>query len=382
MKLATGSRSRRVRAGVVIAALALVAAACQPGWTDPLVGSGDGSGTTPGSSGVAKTEVALAKPTSVVAIPGGGFYVYDVDACAIYKQSNDGKTSLYAGTPGTCVNSGDGGPATEAALLSAAGANGQANVLALGPDGTLYFATDFDEGGAGLRVIHPDGTITSTIGTGLMMSMGVTVSSDGTVYMSIAAMGNGAIVRLEPDGSWTTVYTSPSTAVSTLVAVTPTQLVFADSNRNGSTVTLQRLDLTTDTTTPLNVSLANEEDSIAIAGAPDGTIYLGGSSVDTYPGSVVVNGVPYTNQVVRLNPDGTVTPIAGTGTPDPGTTRQSGAGLELNLSPTGLAVTPNHGLLISSGHVVYRLDRPALAAGTAIPSTTVPPTTSTTVPAN
>lgn len=84
----------------------------------------------------------------------------------------------------------------------------------------------------------------------------------------------------------------------------------------------------------------------------------------------------YTNQVVRLDPDGTVTPIAGTGNPDPATGRQYGDGLDLDLSPAGLAVTPNNGLLISSGHVVYRLDKPAQAG----PTTTVPATTSTAPP--
>ena len=81
-----------------------------------------------------------------------------------------------------------------------------------------------------------------------------------------------------------------------------------------------------------------------IAAAPDGTIYVGLTS---------------SNFIIRISPDDSPTVIAGTGSADPGTTAQSGDGQHLSLTPTGLALTPNDGLLISSGHVVYRLQDPA-----------------------
>jgi hypothetical protein len=51
--------------------------------------------------------------------------------------------------------------------------------------------------------------------------------------------------------------------------------------------------------------------------------------------------------------------IAGSGAPDPGTTRQFGIGNDLNFTPLGLAITRNGNLLFSSGHTVYHLHDPA-----------------------
>ena len=85
---------------------------------------------------------------------------------------------------------------------------------------------------------------------------------------------------------------------------------------------------------------------MSLAAAPDGTVYVGSAT---------------SNQIVQVKPDDSAYSLAGTVTADPGTTAQMGNGLELNFTPTGLALTPNNGLLISSGHVVYRLQDPAQA---------------------
>lgn len=382
MHVSNVSVSRRIRAGVGVAVLALLAAACQPGWVNPFVGTGDGSGTTPGVTEAANFTVSLQQPTSVVAIPGGGFYVYDASACAIYRVMNEAST-LYAGTPNSCGFSGDGGPATDAQLATISGGSFSQtkNVLALGPDGTLYFA-GYDPIAAGgmIRRITPDGMITSSDSiaspTGGGFS-GVTVAPDGTVFASgVAFAGNGSIVRLEADGALTTVYTATHNVVASLAAVSSSELVFAVHDVfDGATVSLDRLDLTTNTVTATGVLInANIGDAVAVAAAGDGTVYLG---ADAAAGaSITADGVTSTNQVVRLRPDGTATPIAGTGEADPGTARQYGIGLSLALSPAGLAVTPHGGLLISSGHVVYRLDRPATVGATpvTVPSSTTAPT--------
>ena len=62
--------------------------------------------------------------------------------------------------------------------------------------------------------------------------------------------------------------------------------------------------------------------------------------------------------VVRVESDGTMTTIAGNGSADTGNVAQQGEALALSLTPMGLATTKNDGLLVSSGHVVYRLDHP------------------------
>lgn len=91
---------------------ATVLSACQPGWVNPFVGTG-GAGTTTSTSN--DRAAALTYPTGVVAVPGGGFFVYDAGTCAIYRESA-GTTTPYAGTPGTCGESGDEGPASAATL--------------------------------------------------------------------------------------------------------------------------------------------------------------------------------------------------------------------------------------------------------------------------
>ncbi len=83
-----------------------------------------------------------------------------------------------------------------------------------------------------------------------------------------------------------------------------------------------------------------------MAAAPDGTIYA----------------VNNNHQVIRIDTNNNVILLAGDGNPDPGHV-QAAKGTNLSLTPLGLALTPNDGLLISSGHEVYRLGKPADVTG-------------------
>jgi streptogramin lyase len=69
-----------------------------------------------------------------------------------------------------------------------------------------------------------------------------------------------------------------------------------------------RLDLSTGVATPFSSLPTGVGDQFPVAAAPDGTVYIGGSTV--------------TGTVTRLDPDNTATVVAGTGTADPATGRQ------------------------------------------------------------
>jgi uncharacterized protein YjbI with pentapeptide repeats len=149
---------RRVTA--VVAVLALVAVACDAGKVAPMAGTGTAGST--GDGGPA-TSAALNTPTGLVAIPGGGFYVTDISACVVRKVDPSGTITTVAGN-GTCGDIGDGGPATSAEInpgrrgILGTTDPGQSGQLALDAAGDVYLA---DDGGLAIRRIDPSGSITT-----------------------------------------------------------------------------------------------------------------------------------------------------------------------------------------------------------------------------
>jgi hypothetical protein len=337
-------------------------ASCEAGWVNRFAGDGTAGTTT---ATVPDGQARFTYPTGIVAIPSGGFYIYDAAACAIYQESQ-GEISVYAGTPGTCGNSGDGGMATQAELDNSTSAdpNTQSVVhgpgkdaptpMALGADGSLYFVqssivdwvtyppnVSFPAYQTQVRRIDAHGTI-DTVGTVISDNYsrfitGITATPGGTVLVAVsdAAAGTATIDRIAPDGTETTITTFPG-QVYGIAAISETEVVIASYS------TVDRVDLQTGAVAP--TGQASTLSTTSIAATSDGTIYVGHSN---------------TNLIDKIAPDNTAEWIAGDGTADPGTTSQVGDGRALHLTPTGLALTPNSGLLISSGHVVYRLQDPA-----------------------
>lgn len=195
-----------------------------------------------------------------------------------------------------------------------------------------------------IRKITSDGTIT-TVGTPITASLtdtfsGLTTTPNGTVLASVIhGTSSSDIDAIHADGTQTTI-TSIDGRAFAIAAISDTEIAVATDS------SVARVDLTTGvaTTTGYPMTLLTG----SLAAAPDGTIYVGSTTA---------------NRIDRIAPDNTTVQIGGltegSDRADPGTTAQMGIALTLRLTPTGLAVTPNHGLLISSGHVVYRLDRPA-----------------------
>lgn len=137
--------------------------------------------------------------------PDGSLYVADSSNGRIRRISPDGLLTTVVGNGGMCVSHtalcGDGGPATEAQLS-------QPWDVAVGPDGSLYIA---DRGNCRVRMVRPDGIISTIAGTGtcgyagdigpavsanLKDPQSLAISSDGTLYISDS--GNHRVRRVSP----------------------------------------------------------------------------------------------------------------------------------------------------------------------------------------
>ena len=100
---------------------------------------------------------SISSPTYGLAVDSSGsIYISDVGHHRIRKVTPDGNISTFAGTGASGISNGDGGPATAAAIQLPRG-------LAFDAAGNLYFA---DSSANRVRVISPDGTISTFAGTG------------------------------------------------------------------------------------------------------------------------------------------------------------------------------------------------------------------------
>jgi hypothetical protein len=329
-----------------------LATGCNAGVLLPL--AGDGSSGNTGDAGPA-TQAQLVTPGATVAIPGGGFYVLDESSCVIRKVDGAATITNVAGT-GTCGESGDGGPAT-AAQIDPGTTNGAHEQLALDGAGNLYLAETqqnrvrrIDSSGV-ITTVGGDGNPSLACSGGSISPTALDVGPDGSTVYVACFSGVGI---LQADGSVTNLYTStdPHPFIAALAAGDPGSLYFGGTRRL-STVLL-RLDLGTGTAT--DVSPVGPWNLRGLAADAQGNLYFAGQI------TVVVGDGTFDESVVRISSDGvTQTVIAGNGQPDPGTTAQSGLGTEIPLSAVSVALTPLNGLLLSSGHVVYRLEDPAHA---------------------
>jgi len=148
----------------------------------------------------------IASPGGMTVDSAGNVYVSDLNGSAIYKLDKSGVLTTVAG--GALGFSGDGGPATKAALYFPAG-------VALDNAGNIYFA---DKGNNRVRKVDTKGIITTFAGTGTAgysgdggpataaklglnltaACQGVAVDSAGDVY--IADPANNRIRMVNPSG--------------------------------------------------------------------------------------------------------------------------------------------------------------------------------------
>jgi RHS repeat-associated protein len=246
-----------------------------------------GGGGYSGDGGPA-TQAMLAGPTGVAVGQDGAVYIADYVDCRIRRVDTGGIITTIAGN-GSCGDSGDNGPATQAGLSPPYG-------VAVGPDGSIYIAENTTHR---IRRVAPDGIITTIAGTGsegflgdngpatqalIGFPLGVAVGPDGSVY--IAAYGR--IRKVGPDG-----------IISTVAGGGPTGN-FVDG------VPATQVDI----------------DVQGLTMGADGVVYLVGGQA---------------GYVKKVSPDGIITTIAGNGVAsfggDGGLARQASLYL-----PTGVAV--------------------------------------------
>lgn len=143
----------------------------------------------------------LSHPAGVAVDGAGNLYISDTDSHLIRKVDTSGIITTYAGT-GAYGDTGDGGPATEAALGYPAG-------LGTGPAGDLYIV---DGGNNKIRRVDSAGIMSTFAGTGDAAFNGdggravdtaiapsdVTIGPDGVVY--IADYDNGRVREVDSSG--------------------------------------------------------------------------------------------------------------------------------------------------------------------------------------
>lgn len=163
--------------------------------------AGSGAYGFSGDGGPA-TAAAMRNPHGVAVDGAGNLYIADMNNNRVRKVGQSGTITTVAGN-GNCCNGGDGGPATSANL----GPQG----IALDGAGNLYIA---NTGGNSVRVVNGAGIITTIAGSG---SSGY--SGDGSVAiaaefnapcaialgaagaMAVTDQGNNAVRMLTPDGT-------------------------------------------------------------------------------------------------------------------------------------------------------------------------------------
>ena len=176
-----------------------------PGGMIATVAGQVGSGYS-GDGGPA-TSAALNSPWGVAVDAAGNLFIADTDNNRIRKVALDGTITTLAGN-GTLGYSGDGGPAVSAQFHYPYG-------VAVDTAGNVYVA---DTGNSAIRKIAPGGIITAFAGTGVHGDSGdggpaIQAQLGGPMAMAVDAAGNlyiadtdnGAIRKVTPNGLISTV---------------------------------------------------------------------------------------------------------------------------------------------------------------------------------
>ena len=302
-----GWARRSAHALVLLAVLALPTGA-SAATNDIVTVAGNGIEGFTGDGGAA-TAAGLGSPISVSATADGGFLVAELDN-RVRKVSADGTITTVAGD-GARGFAGDGGPATEAELFNPGS-------VAATPDGGFLIA---DSSNQRVRRVSPAGTITTVAGTGasgFSGDGGPATEAELFTPETVSPTADGGFLIAEFDGQRIR-KVSPSGTITT-VAGDGTQGFSGD----GGPATAAQLN-----------------DPFAVAATADG-------------GFLIADGGNF--RVRRVSPGGTITTVAGDGTP--ALSGDGGPATAASLTePEAIAVTGDGGFLIGDpfGEVVRRV---------------------------
>jgi hypothetical protein len=153
-------------------------------------------------------EQILNNPGGLAVDSTGNVYIANTDSGGILEVSPSGALTIVAGNQGVSGYSGDGGPATSAQLSGPTG-------IALDAAGNIYFS---DSGNNVVRQISPAGIIITVAGSGTQgyfgdggaaVSAGLNqpsgVAVDGAANLYIADSHNRRVRMVRPDGTITTI---------------------------------------------------------------------------------------------------------------------------------------------------------------------------------
>ena len=279
-----------------------------------------------------------------VALTAGGLAGAPAAVADVTPSSTIG---TFAGT-GAAASTGDGGPATRAAL------NQPRGKLATGPDGSVYVADTF---GNRIRRIAPDGTIRTVAGNGagryggdggpataasLHWPHDVDVDGAGTVW--IADSANHRIRTVSPDGVIRTVVgtgvggfngdgqvgTATRIFRPKAVVVTATHLWFSDGDNHR----IRRMDLGTRVVTTVAGTGAG---GYSGDGGPATRARIRAPRAIALDGGVLYIADSKNNRIRRVGTDGVITTVAGTGVAGFGGDGGAATDARLNV-PRGLTV--------------------------------------------
>jgi hypothetical protein len=351
-----GSRRPAVVALALIVGLLLVAASL--GWAaanDISTVAGTG---TPGynGDGIAATAAQLNGPVAVAPTLDGGYLIADQGNSRVRRVAPNGVISTVAGT-GTAGFSGDGNPATGAQLNTP-------NGVAMTADGGILIA---DSGNHRVRQVSPNGIIATVAGTGapgfngddipatqgqLNFPSGVAAAPDGGFL--IADNDNNRIRRVSPAGMITTVaglgpagYSGDGTDARRAQLNDPAAVAFTP---DGGFLIADLQNHRIRRVSPEGIM------STAAGSGVQGFGGDGGDATDAQlnnpidvavtadGGYLIVDRV--NNRVRRVSPSGTITTVAGTGTPGSAGDGGPATSAQLRL-PIGVAATGEGDFLIA-----------------------------------
>jgi len=332
--------------------------------------AGTGQANYGGDGGPAQA-AKLSQPRAVAVDGLGRIVIADLGNNRVRLVDVDGTISTLAGT-GEIAYGGDGGPAAAAQLSNPSG-------VVLDLQGRIVIA---DTGNNRVRRIELDGTITTIAGTGvgdeggdggpataadLHNPLGLAIDAQGNLF--VADTGNACVRRIAVDGTITTVvgigdgihgYDGDGGPATSALLGSPTSVATDGAGNlwisDAGNDHVRHVDPAgTITTVAGQLARGTVDGTPALAAPLDG---IAGMVVDASGRLVLADADA--SQIVRVEPDGTITTLAGTVS---GFGGDGGPAIAAQLAkPYALAIDSAGGLIIGDGNNnrVRRID----AAGT------------------